>query len=617
VASEVPQLLRRLPLTTLVLGGITLATAAIPEGLPAIVTIALSAAVQRMSRRALIVRRLSAVETLGRVTVICCDKTGTLTQNKMAVRAIAAGRLDWAGESPAWSSIHQDARQVLTIGAVCNDATLVDPGGRAIVGGSTEGGLLLAAADAGLDPVGLREAYPRETELPFSTDRGFMAVVVRHPEFGVVLMIKGAPETIIEFCDWRLLDGTAVPFDAAGKAEALTVSDRMAYEAMRVLGMAYRPLDGVPSPESLERPQQCIFAGLVGMSDPLRPEVRDAVDRCQRAGVRVVMATGDHRSTAIAIARQLGLVFAREGVLDGTQLEAITDPELVGLLPRTQVFARVTPEQKLRIVAAMQAGGEVVAMTGDGVNDAPAVKRADVGIAMGHTGSEVTRQASSIVLGDDSFESIVHAIEEGRGVQRNLRRSIGFLLGGNLGETLFMLSATLLAGEVPLLPLHLLLVNLFTDALPVMALAALSSSPDQVGPREAGNIFDRSFYWQVLRRGLVTGTAATAIHGLGLKAGLATRRSMSLAGLVASQLVQAHNWSRGGRGDRFFYASQGISWAALVGVIGIPPLQRLFGTTSLSPWAWAQILGVSLAADRILWGPALLPGMLRTQKPTP
>src|SRR5579864_7351416 len=609
-------LLRRLTFSTLALGGITLVTAAIPEGLPATVTIALSAAVQRMSRRSLIVRRLSAVETLGRVTVVCCDKTGTLTQNKMTVRALAAGPLEWAGEEPRWSALDPDARQVLTIGALCNDAVLVDAAGRTTMGSSTEGALLLAAADAGLDPAGLWYAHPRQTELPFSNERGFMAVVIRDPQVGPVLMLKGAPEIVVEFCDRRLLDGTVSSFDAAGKKQALTVSDRMAYEAMRVLGMAYRPLDSVPTPESLEHPRGCIFAGLVGMGDPLRPEVRDAVERCRSYGVRVVMATGDHRSTAIAIARQLGLDFAREGVLDGAQLEVITEQELAALLPQTQVFARVTPEQKVRIVRTMQAAGEVVAMTGDGVNDAPAVKRADVGIAMGHTGSEVTRQASSIVIGDDSFESIVYAIEEGRGVQRNLRRSIGFLLGGNLGEALFMLSGTLLSGEVPLLPLHVLLVNLFTDALPVMALAALPSSPDQVGPREGQNLFDPSFYRDVLRRGLVTGTAATAIRGLGGGAGSARRRSMGLAGLVASQLVQAHNWSSGGRGDRFFYASQGVSWAALVGVMALPPLRRVFGTTSLSPWAWAQILGIAMVADRALWGSVQLPAVSPRQTPT-
>jgi Ca2+-transporting ATPase len=607
-------LMRRLPFGTLALGGITLVTAAIPEGLPATVTIALSAAVQRMSRRSLIVRRLSAVETLGRVTVVCCDKTGTLTQNKMAVRALAAGRLEWAGEEPRWNALDQDARQVLTIGALCNDAVLVDAAGRATMGSSTEGALLLAAADAGLDPAGLWYAHPRQTELPFSTERGFMAVVIRDPRSGPVLMLKGAPETVVEFCDRRLLDGTVSPFDAAGKEQALSVSDRMAYEALRVLGMAYRPLDGVPSPESLEHPRECIFAGLVGMGDPLRPEVRDAVERCRSLGVRVVMATGDHRSTAIAIARQLGLVFAREGVLDGAQLEAITEQELVTAIPRTQVFARVTPEQKLRIVDAMRAAGEVVAMTGDGVNDAPAVKRADVGIAMGHTGSEVTRQASSIVLGDDSFEAIVRAIEEGRSVQRNVRRSIGFLLGGNLGETVFMLGATLLAGEVPLLPLHVLLVNLFTDALPVMALAAVSSSPSHPEWQAGGEIFDGSFYRTVLRRGLVTGSAATAISALGWPAAPATRRSMNLAGLVASQLVQAHSWN-GGRGDRFFQGSLWVSWAALAGVMALPPLQRLFGTTSLNPLAWAQILGVSIAADRFLLNPTVQPGMLRRQKP--
>jgi P-type Ca2+ transporter type 2C len=603
-------LVRRLPLGTLALGGITLVTAAVPEGLPATITIALSAAVQRMSRRSLIVRRLSAVETLGRVTVVCCDKTGTLTQNKMAVRALAAGRLEWAGEEPHWTTLDQDARQVLKIGALCNDAVLVDAEGRTTMGSSTEGALLLAATDAGLDPAGLWYAHPRETELPFSTERGFMAVVVRDPETGPVLMLKGAPEIVAEFCDRRLVDGAVSPLDAAGKKQALDVSDRMAYEALRVLAMAYRPLDGVPSPESLEHPRECIFAGLVGLGDPLRPEVRDAVERCRRYGVRVVMATGDHRSTAIAIARQLGLVFAREGVLDGAQLEAITEQELTAVIPRTQVFARVTPEQKVRIVDAMRAAGEVVAMTGDGVNDAPAVKRADVGIAMGHTGSEVTRQASSIVLGDDSFEAIVRAIEEGRSVQRNARRSVGFLLGGNLGETLFMLGATLLAGEMPLLPIHVLLVNLFTDALPVMALAALPSSPGQAADgRVGGEIFDRSFYRAVLRRGLVTGSAATAISALAWPAQPATRRSVNLAGLVASQLVQAHGWGAGGQGDRFFQGSLWISWAALASVLMLPPLQRLFGTTALSPLAWAQILGISIATDRFLLSPATLPGM--------
>ena len=606
-------LLRGLPFGVLALGGISLITAAVPEGLPATVTIALSAAVSRMSRRSLIVRRLSAVETLGRVTVICTDKTGTLTQNKMALRALAAGPMAWAGEEPRWEAVTEDERQVLTIGALCNDAVLVDAWGRATMGSSTEGALLLAASDAGLNPAELRYAYPRQTELPFSTERGFMAVVVQDPDRGLVLMVKGAPETVIEFCDRRLLDGAVLPFDKAAKEQALAVSDRMAYESLRVLATAYRPVDTVPAPESLEHPRDCIFGGLVGMGDPLRPEVRDAVERCREYGVRVVMATGDHRSTAIAIARQLGIVFAREGVLDGTQLEAITDAELKAAVPRTQVFARVTPEQKLRIVDAMRAAGEVVAMTGDGVNDAPAVKRADVGIAMGHTGSEVTRQASSIVLGDDSFESIVAAIEEGWRVQRNVRRSIGFLLGGNLGETLFMLGATLLAGEVPLLPLHLLLVNLFTDALPVMALAAASSA-DQPDPQPRRDIFDASFYRVVLRRGLVTGAAATTISAFGWPAGPAARRTVNLTGLVASQLVQAHRWG-GAQEDRFFQGSLWASWAALAGVMTAPPLQRLFGTTALSPLRWAQIVIVSIAADRLLLRPARQPKMLPAPKP--
>ena len=498
---------------------------------------------------------------------------------------------------------------ILTIGAVCNDASVVDETLRKTLGGSTEGALLLAALDAGLDPSNLRQRYERVAELPFSTERAFMAAVCRRPAQDLVLMLKGAPETVLEFCDRCLHDGEIVPLDSAVRARMLTLSDQMAYDSMRVLAMAYLPLDAMPSAERLERPRACIFAGLVGMSDPLRPEVRDALGRCERAGVRVVMATGDHRSTAIAVARQLGLVFAREGVLDGPSMTAITEDELALLLPRTRVFARVTPEQKLQIIRAMQARGDVVAMTGDGVNDAPAVKRADVGIAMGHTGTEVTRQASSIVLGDDSFVSIVAAIEEGRGVRHNLRRALSFLLGGNLGEALFMVSATLLTGEVPLSPLHILLVNLFTDALPVMALAGVPATRGTVERPGTGDLFDRRFFRDVARRGVATGLAATAVHMLARR----TARpggvgSMTLAGLVGAQLIQARNWRRGEPADRFFDFSLGISWAALSTTTMLAPLQRIFGTSPLTALDWAEVLGLSIASDWIARGRAI-PGI--------
>jgi len=609
-------LLRRLPLRSLVLGGASLATAAVPEGLPGIVTIALSAAVQRMSRRSIIVRRMSAVETLGRVTVICCDKTGTLTQNRMAVRAIASGAAHWTGDGLTPEALRrEDVAWILTIGAVCNDASVVDETLRKTLGGSTEGALLLAALDAGLDPSNLRQRYERVAELPFSTERAFMAAVCRRPAQDLVLMLKGAPETVLEFCDRCLHDGEIVPLDSAVRARMLTLSDQMAYDSMRVLAMAYLPLDAMPSAERLERPRACIFAGLVGMSDPLRPEVRDALGRCERAGVRVVMATGDHRSTAIAVARQLGLVFAREGVLDGPSMTAITEDELALLLPRTRVFARVTPEQKLQIIRAMQARGDVVAMTGDGVNDAPAVKRADVGIAMGHTGTEVTRQASSIVLGDDSFVSIVAAIEEGRGVRHNLRRALSFLLGGNLGEALFMVSATLLTGEVPLSPLHILLVNLFTDALPVMALAGVPATRGTVERPGTGDLFDRRFFHDVARRGVATGLAATAVHMLARRtAGPGGAGSKTLAGLVGAQLVQARGWRRGEPADRFFDLALGISWAALSATTMLAPLRRLFGTSALTALDWAEVLSVSIASDWIARGRAV-PGIAASASP--
>ena len=593
---------RRLSIRELVMGGISLATAAVPEGLPAIVTIALTAAVQRMSRRSLIVRRLDAVETLGRVTVVCCDKTGTLTQNRMTVQAIAGGALEWNGDAPDAALLRRpDVAQLLTIGALCNDAVIVDEASRMTLGGHTEGALVLAAADAGLDPAALRAAYARVAELPFSTERGFMAVACRHPERGLVLMLKGAPETVVEFCDRRLVAGRVEPLEGPGRAQARELSDRMAYEAMRVLAMAYAPLDAVPDGATLERPRGCILAGLVGMTDPLRPEVRPAVAQCEAGGVRVVMATGDHRSTAVAIARQLGLGFAREGVLEGRDLDRMSDADLAGAVPRTRVFARVTPEHKLRIIAAMQARGEVVAMTGDGVNDAPAVKRADVGIAMGHSGTEVTRQASAIVLGDDSFVSIVRAIEEGRGVRRNLRRAIGFLLGGNMGETVFMLGATLLGGEVPLAPVHLLLVNLFTDALPVMALAAAPAPRDAFGDRPFGELFDREFRRGVIRRGIVTGLAATTIHTIARAWNPRDYRAMTFAGLIASQLAQAQNWRRGEPADAFFTGALGTSWAALGLLTVAPVLGRPLGMRILGPFGWATVLGVSFATDRMLF----------------
>jgi Ca2+-transporting ATPase len=592
-------LARRIPLPGLVMGGVSLVTAAIPEGLPTIVTIALSAAAQRMSSRKIIVRRLSAVETLGRVTVICCDKTGTLTQNRMVVRAVAAGRSQWTNGDAA-----ADVTWLLTAGALCNDALLVNGKTRDTMGGSTEGALLMAAVDAGLDIAALRARYPRVMEVPFSTDRGFMAVVCRTPAGGWSAFIKGAPELVAEWCDARRVDGTVAPFDAAAREEAAARSEQMADDGMRVLAVAYRPLAGPPANDWLERPQGAIFAGLVGMSDPLRPEVAEAVRRCEDAGIRVVMLTGDHRSTAVAIARQLGLRFARADVLEGRAVEALSAGDLRAAVSRARVFARVTPVHKLRIVQAMQANGEVVAMTGDGVNDAPAVKCADVGIAMGHTGTEVTRQASSVILEDDSFVSIVRAIEEGRVVRRNLRRSAGFLAGGNLGETLFVLSTTLAGGEVALAPMHLLLVNLFTDALPVMALAARPAPPGALLPREPDDLFDRRFYREAARRGVVTGAAATVIYLTDrLRGPGAGRRGTTLAGLVASQLVQAYNWrQRGDAADRFFSVTLGVSWAALGAITGTPALRQLFGIGPVGLRDWARVLIVAFAADRLLSG---------------
>jgi Ca2+-transporting ATPase len=613
-------LLRGIPTGSLIMGAVSLVTAAVPEGLPTIVSIAFGAAVQRMSREALIVRRLSAIETLSRVTVICSDKTGTLTLGRMAVRAIIAGGQPWRGDTVTPEAAAGDRRRVLVIGAVCNDAAIVDRRTGAAVGGATESALTVAAAQAGLDPVALRERYERVAELPFSEDRSYMAVACRScrsPDGALVVFVKGAPETVLQRCTRRLVDGREADLDAAGRADILAASDRLAYESMRVLGTAYAPIAAVPGEAALLQSEGWVFAGLVGMSDPLRPEVRQALAKCVEAGIRVVIVTGDHRSTAIAIGRQLGLAFGPEAVVDGQGLERRTDAELRTMIRLVRVFARVTPEQKVRIVSALKESGDVVAMTGDGVNDAPAVKRADVGFAMGRSGTEVTRQAASIVLGDDSFASIVRAVEEARGVHRNLRRALGFLIGGNLGETLFILTATLLAGEMPLLPLHLLLVNLFTDALPVMALAALPPPAGALRERPRRDLFDAAFRRAVWGRGVVTGLAASAAYAFVLPAPLPRRRATALAGLVASQLVQAQGWSGAGRSDACFKASLGVSWAALLAVMSLGPFRTLFGTGPLTALEWGRLIGISFAADWAVGRLSNPPAPLALTRPAP
>ncbi|WP_020431422.1 cation-translocating P-type ATPase, partial [Paenibacillus riograndensis] len=521
------------PAAAMFLAGVSLAVAAIPEGLPAIVTIALALGVQRMIKRKAIVRKLPSVETLGCASVICSDKTGTLTQNKMTVtRLWNAGRiLEVTGEGYAPSGHvlekgkpldlknDQNLRRMLQIGALCNNAEIIEtfPGemrarhkgkekgseadknaaGQPVwelQGDPTEGALVALSAKMGLTAQSLGVTYTREKEFPFDSERKLMSVIVSHPG-GRMICTKGAPDVLLNNCAYMLWEGAVVPCTPTLRQKVLEANEQMASGALRVLGMAYRDMrSGEVADSEKEAESQLVFAGLAGMIDPPRREVRDAISLTRRAGIKTMMITGDHGTTAEAIAHQLGILQRGGTVLTGSQLTRMDDDALDKVSDNVYVYARVSPEHKLRIVKSLQRRGHVVAMTGDGVNDAPAIKAADIGISMGITGTDVTKEASSLILGDDNFSTIVAAIEEGRNIYENIRKFIRYLLASNVGEILTMFFAMMLGLPLPLVPIQILWVNLVTDGLPAMALGVDQAEKDLMEHKPRGakeNIFAR------------------------------------------------------------------------------------------------------------------------------
>ena len=493
------ELLRGGRLTDVLLRAVSLAVAAVPEGLPAVVTVVLAIGLQRMVARNALVRRLPSVETLGSVTVICSDKTGTLTRNEMTVREIAtaAGSYDVtgggyaphgeflaAGEGPDGRPVavaaRPDLHRLLVIAARCGNAS-VQPesgGGWRAVGDPTEAALVVAALKAGIaadDP-----AEPVVFEIPFDSDRKRMSVVVRRAAGGRVLETKGATEAVLPRCSAELRDGVPVPLTDQRRREILAAAAGMANRALRVLSLACRdlpadePLDGTPD----DRERDLVHVGLAGMIDPPRDEARAAVRTCRSAGIRPVMITGDHPATALAIGRELALVDGVGRAVTGAELDTLSDDALTAAVEEIAVYARVTAEHKLRVVRAWQRRGQVVAMTGDGVNDAPAVKAADIGIAMGITGTDVTKEASDMVLTDDNFASIISAVEEGRGIYDNIQKFIHYLLSCNAGEVLLMLVAAVAGWPAPLAAIQILWLNLVTDGLPALALGLEPPEPD-------------------------------------------------------------------------------------------------------------------------------------------
>lgn len=521
------QLLRGEGLAQTFLLAVSLAVAAVPEGLPAVVTIALALGLQRMVKRNALIRRLASVETLGSVTVICSDKTGTLTRNEMTVTEIVTGnrryRVTGAGYEPRGEFIaiepetnrkvesrrvrprdEPDLATALSIGSWCNNARLQTPIDHdehwRIVGDPTEGALIVAAKKAGLER---DSGVTLVQEIPFDSKRKLMSVVIKDANQRPVIYTKGAPELLLERCAFEHRNGKIELLTDERREQVLQQSRQMAKRALRLLALAYRELDAA-LPDFRE--EDLVFAGLVGMIDPPREEARTAVAKCQSAGIRPVMITGDHPATALAVAQQVNIANDSEIEITGLQLDALSDGQLAGKVGNIAVYARVSPEHKLRIVEALKANGEVVAMTGDGVNDAPAVKMANIGIAMGITGTDVTKEVSDMVLTDDNFASIVNAVEEGRGIYNNIQEFVHYLLSCNISEVALVLFAAVVGWPVPLLPIQLLWINLITDGLPALALAMEKPEPDVMNrrPRPSSEpFFTRQRGSQILIHGFV------------------------------------------------------------------------------------------------------------------
>lgn len=487
-------LLRGTAVGELVLTSISLAVAAVPEGLPAVVTVALSLGVLRMARRHALVRKLAAVETLGSTSVICTDKTGTLTVGEMTVRAlyVAGHSYEVTGEGYGpdgevrFEGTKADATHAIPLLALatvhlgCNNAHVARAGlAWTVVGDPTEGALLAAGAKAGGDRERIERELPKYHQIPFDSDRKRSAVVRRMPDHTLRALINGAPDALLERCTGLYTSTGVRPLTEQDRDHIREQASTLAKQALRVLGSAYRDLDdGAPASFTADVVEKdLIFVGLAGMQDPPRAESLEAIARCRAAGISVVMITGDHPHTAAAIAHEVGIVSDGPAVT-GTDLDIMSEADLQQRAPATGVYARVTAAHKLRIIRALQASDAVVAMTGDGVNDAPAIKGADIGIAMGRTGTEVTKQAADMIITDDNFATIVAAVEEGRGIYDNIRKTLQYLLAGNTGELLLMTIAVVAGLPAPLLPIHLLWINLVTDGLPALCLAADPIDPD-------------------------------------------------------------------------------------------------------------------------------------------
>lgn len=608
---------------------VSLAVAAVPEGLAAVVTISLALGMRRMVQRNALIRKLPAVETLGAATFICSDKTGTLTENAMTVREYvfadrtvtvtgegfsSAGKFYQNGQ-PIDPAKDHALRLALTIGARCNTSEIQpirDGSDYRVIGDPTEGALLIAAEKAGVLESIERE-YDFVAELPFDSTRKRMTVICRATAGEYrgkqIAFVKGALGSVMDLCKYVDRNGTIAEIDDATRQRIRTINSELANQTRRLLALAYRPYDETmaPSIETVER--DLIFVALVGMIDPPRAEARQAVAEAQSAGIQVAMITGDHAATALAVAREVGIVASdRNGVLTGSELERMSDEELKARALSTRVYARVSPEHKLRIVQALKANNQIVAMTGDGVNDAPALKEASIGVAMGVTGTDVAKEASDMVLLDDNFASIVAAIREGRAIFDNIRKFIHFVLSHNIGEVLAMFVATLIGWPLPLLPIQILWINLVTDSLPALALGVEKAEPGimERPPRSVDErILPNSLLYLMFFQGSIVGISTLAAFAIEYFMGtgdLARAQAEAFAASILAQNVQAFNV----RSNRLSIFQLGVSTnmylvgaftlvvVTLLGLIYIPPLQEIFKTVPLGLNDWLVIGSLAL-----------------------
>jgi len=617
-------LFRGQPFVEMLIFGIALAVAVVPEALPAVVTISLAIGVQKMVKRNALIRRLPAVETLGSTSVICSDKTGTLTKDEMTVRKIfAAGQVfsvSGAGYSPVGQfSVNGGTpivptpglQKLLIAATLASDTHLIaggenDSGGEwNIKGDPTEGALVVAAAKAGLQKESLDSEYPRVQEIPFTSETKRMTTL--HQTNGsLTAYAKGAPEMILDGCDWQLTADGVVPLDDAGRGQALALAHEMAGEALRVLAIASKPKVTLETAQS-----GMTFLGLAGMIDPPRPEAKNAIAICEQAGIRPVMITGDHPMTAKAVARELGLLKTGR-VVTGAELEAMSDEQFKSEVETIDVYARVSPAHKLRVVTALQANGHIAAMTGDGVNDAPALKKADIGIAMGITGTDVTKEAAAMTLTDDNFASIIAAVEEGRGVFDNIKKYLMYLLSSNIGEIGLMTGATLLGLPLPLTAVQILYVNLATDGLPALALAVDPAEKDLMkrkprNPRTG--IFTRPIVSLMVAGGLWSTLLNLGVFVWALNSGRSLEEAMTMTfvSLVLIQFFKAYNF----RSDRHSvlnrpFANKWLNWAILwevillVLIIYVPFLHDAFGTYYLPLVDWLIVLALAVTIMPVL-----------------